>query len=189
MTASRGAAVFLDRDGTLNVERHYLSHPDQFELLPGVADALSRLGTAGFRLVVVTNQSGIGRGYFTEADLQAIHRRMRELLSAHGVQLEAIYAAPEAPGQPSRYRKPSPQSLFDARDRFGVDLSRSFMVGDKWVDVDTGRNAGCAASLLVRTGYGAEAERSEPDRVRDAVIVDDLCAAADWILGHSLAPG
>lgn len=189
MTAPRAAAVFLDRDGTLNVERHYLSHPDQFELLPGVPRALRRLGTAGFRLVVVTNQSGIGRGYFTGADLESIHGRMQELLSAHGVRLDAIYSAPEAPGQPSRYRKPSPQALFDARDRFGLDLSRSFMVGDKWVDVETGRNAGCAASLLVRTGYGAGTERSELDRRGDTVVVDDLAAAADWILGHPAAGG
>jgi histidinol phosphatase-like enzyme len=92
--------------------------------------------------------------------------------------------APEAPDQPSRYRKPSPQALLDARDEFGLDLGRSVMVGDKWVDVEAGRQAGCAASLLVRTGYGAETERRESARIADAVVVDDLPAATDWILGR-----
>lgn len=182
--APPGAAVFLDRDGTLNVERHYLSRAEEFQLLPGVGPALQRLRGAGFRLFLVTNQSGIGRGYFTHADLERIHDRMRELLGQLGVEFERIYVAPEAPDQPSRYRKPSPQALLDARDEFGVDLSRSVMVGDKWVDVETGRHAGCAASLLVRTGYGAETERRESARIADAVVVDDLTAAADWILTH-----
>ena len=185
MTASQGAAVFLDRDGTINADRHYLSRPEQFELLPGAAFALRRLQEAGFRLFVVTNQSGIGRGYFTVADLEAIHVRMQELLAEHGIRFEAIYVAPEAPDQPSRYRKPSPQSLFDARDTHGVDLTRSFMIGDKWIDVETGRSAGCAASLLVRTGYGAETEVKERDRLGATIVVDDLAAAAAWILSST----
>lgn len=184
MSVASGAAVFLDRDGTINVDRHYLSHPDQFELIPGAGPALRRLQEAGFRLFLVTNQSGIGRGYFTLGDLTAVHARMEEMLSDHGVRLEKIYIAPESPDQPSRYRKPSPQSLFDARDEFGVDLARSYMVGDKWIDVETGRNAGCAASVLVRTGYGAETERREAARLGDAVVVDDLPAAAERILGR-----
>jgi len=184
MRASARSAVFLDRDGTLNVERHYLCRPDQFELFPGVGEALRRLTDVGLRLFVVTNQSGIGRGYFTVQELEAVHSRMRELLSPQGVRFEQIYVAPESPGQPSRYRKPSPQALLDARDAYGVDLARSFMVGDKWIDVETGQNAGCAANLLVRTGYGAETERRERDRLTGAVVVDDLPAAAEWILNH-----
>lgn len=184
-----GAAVFLDRDGTLNVERHYLSRAEEFELLPGVEASLQRLRRAGFRLFVVTNQSGIGRGYFTPADLERIHDRMRELLGPHGVNFERIYVAPESPDQPSRYRKPSPQALLDARDEFGIDLGKSVMVGDKWVDVEAGRQAGCAASLLVRTGYGAETERREASRIHEAVVVKDLAAAADWILTNLSAPG
>jgi D-glycero-D-manno-heptose 1,7-bisphosphate phosphatase len=88
--APPGAAVFLDRDGTLNVERHYLSRAEEFQLLPGVGPALQRLSEAGFRLFLVTNQSGIGRGYFTSADLERIHDRMRELLEPHGVVFQKI---------------------------------------------------------------------------------------------------
>jgi D-glycero-D-manno-heptose 1,7-bisphosphate phosphatase len=178
-------AVFLDRDGTINVDRHYLSRPEQFELIPGVGPALRRLLDAGFRLFIVTNQSGIGRGYYTEADMHAVNARMLELLAPFGVSFDKIYFSPEAPEQPSRNRKPSPQSLFAARDEFGVDLARSYMVGDKFIDVETGWNAGCASSLLVRTGYGASTERTEGQRLARAVIVDDLPAAAEWILANA----
>jgi len=183
------SAVFLDRDGTLNAERHYLSRPEDLVLLPGVLDALRRLQAAGFRLVLVTNQSGIGRGYFSESDLASVHDRLLALMASAGVRLDRIYSAPEAPGQPSRYRKPSPQALFDARDDLGVNLAQSYMIGDKWIDVETGLRAGCAVSLLVRTGYGAETERREAARLSQAqaVIVDDLPAAADWILARPLS--
>jgi len=175
-------AVFLDRDGTINVDRHYLSKAEQFELIPGADVALRRLQDAGFLLIVVTNQSGIGRGYYTEADLHSVNERMHTLLSPAGVTLTQIYFSPESPEQPSRGRKPSPAFLFDARDEYGVDLSRSYMIGDKWIDVEVGWNAGCAASLLVRTGYGAETERKEAHHLGAAIVVNDLSAAAEWIL-------
>ena len=178
-------AVFLDRDGTINVDRHYLSKPEQFELIPGAGPALRRLQDAGFLLVVVTNQSGIGRGYYTEADLHAVNARMDELLAPLGVRFARIYYAPEAPEQPSRGRKPSPEFLFDAQKEFGVDLARSFMVGDKVIDLECGWNAGVRQSLLVRTGYGAETERKHADKMARAVVVDDLPAAAAWILANS----
>ncbi len=183
MSERAGArAVFLDRDGTINVDRHYLSKPEQFELIPGVGPALRRLLDAGFRLFIVTNQSGIGRGYYTEADMHAVNDRMTELLAPFGVAFEKIYFSAESPEQPSRNRKPSPQSLFEARDEFGLDLSQSYMVGDKIIDVETGWNAGCADSVLVRTGYGAETERKESVRLSRATVVDDVPAAVEWIL-------
>lgn len=178
-------AVFLDRDGTLNVDRHYLSRPEQFELIPGTGPALRRLQDAGFLLVVVTNQSGIGRGYYTEADLHAVNARMNELLAPLGVRFEKIYYAPEAPEVPSHGRKPSPDFLFDARDELGVDLARSFMVGDKVIDLECGWNAGVRQSLLVRTGYGAETESKLGNKASRAVVVDDVQAAAEWILANS----
>ncbi len=180
-------AVFLDRDGTLIVEKEYLRDPAQVEVLPGVPAALQRLQRAGFLLFIVTNQSGIGRGYFTQAEMEAVNARLLAPLAAVGVAFARIYFAPEAPGQASHGRKPSPQFLFDARDEFQVDLSRSYFVGDKLLDLECGWNAGVRRSLLVRTGYGAAVERERPDAVARAVIVDDLGAAADWILDQDQA--
>jgi D-glycero-D-manno-heptose 1,7-bisphosphate phosphatase len=176
------AAVFLDRDGTLIAEKNYLSKVEDVAVFPGAAAALKRLQQAGFKLFIVSNQSGVGRGYFTLADVERVNRHMSDIFAAHGVRFEKIYVAPEAPGQPSRGRKPSPQFLFDARDEFGLDLSRSYVVGDKLIDLESGWNAGVAKSILVRTGYGAELERSSGGKLSAAVVADDLAAAADWIL-------
>ena len=105
-------------------------------------------------------------------------------LGRDGVRFEKVYFAPEAPGAPSRGRKPSPQFLLDARDEFGVDLAQSYMVGDKLIDLECGWNAGVRKCLLVRTGYGAELERASADKLGAAAVVDDLAAAAQWILKH-----
>lgn len=181
--------MFLDRDGTLITEKEYLSDPAGVELLPGVPAALRRFADAGWRLFVVTNQSGIGRGYYTEADLHRVNARLLELLAPWGIRFEKIYFAPEAPEQPSRGRKPSPQFLFDARDEFGLDLAASYVIGDKLLDLECGRNAGVKQSVLVRTGYGAQVERAARGQLHGAVVADDLAAAADLILGAPAGPG
>jgi len=175
-------AVFLDRDGTIIEERNYLRSPDQVVILPGAAIGLRRLRDDGFALFIVSNQSGIGRGYFTTAEAEEINRHLARELGRHGVLFEKIYIAPEAPDAPSRGRKPSPQFLFDARDEFGVDLAGSYMIGDKRIDLECGWNAGVERSILVRTGYGAEVQRADGAGLSRAVIVDDLAAAAEWIL-------
>jgi len=175
-------AVFLDRDGTLIVEKNYLHRPEEVELFPGAGAALKRLADAGFKLLVVTNQSGIGRGYFTLADAERVNEKMADELARDGVRFAKTYIAPEAPDQPSRGRKPSPQFLFDARDEFGLNLAECFMVGDKLIDLECGWNAGVRQSILVRTGYGAELERQSPDRIPPAVVVDGLPEMAAWIL-------
>ena len=180
-------AVFLDRDGTIIEEKCYLHRPEQVVIFPGVALALKRLQNAGFKLVIVSNQSGVARGYFTLADLERVNRHLCGELGRHGVRLEKIYFAPEAPGQPSRGRKPSPQFLFDARDEFALDLAESYMIGDKLPDLECGWNAGVKRCLLVRTGYGAELERTALAKLGSAVVVDDLPAAADWIFNASNA--
>ena len=180
-------AVFLDRDGTLIEDRDYLHRPEEVVILPGAGKALKELQDAGFKLVLVTNQSGVGRGYFTIKDVEKVHQRLEEEFAQEGVHFEKIYIAPEAPGQPSRGRKPSPQFLFDARDELGIALDESFVIGDKLSDLECGWNAGVKKCLLVRTGYGAEVERAFKERLGAAVIVDDLSAAADWTLkacGH-----
>src|SRR5467141_1783745 len=171
-------AVFLDRDGTLIEEREYLHRPAEAVIFPGVAPALKRLQDAGFALFIVTNQSGVGRGFFTLADVEALHAHLAGEFARAGVRFAKIFVAPEAPDQPSRNRKPSPQFLFDARDEFAVELGGSYMIGDKLIDLECGWNAGVKQSLLVRTGYGAELERQSPDKLKRAVVVNDLAAAA-----------
>jgi D-glycero-D-manno-heptose 1,7-bisphosphate phosphatase len=175
-------AVFLDRDGTLIVEKNYLHKPEEVEIFPGAGGALKRLNDAGFKLIIVTNQSGIGRGYYTLADAERVNARVCADLACEGVRFEKIYIAPEAPDQPSRGRKPSPQFLLDARDEFNLNLAASFMVGDKLIDLECGWNAGVKQSILVRTGYGVEEEKKSPDKVAHAAVVDDLRGAAEVIL-------
>jgi D-glycero-D-manno-heptose 1,7-bisphosphate phosphatase len=175
-------AVFLDRDGTLIEDRGYLSLPADVAPFRNAADALRSLQAGGFKLFVVTNQSGVGRRYYTLDDVERVNARMIWLFAGYGVQFEKIYVAPESPEQPSRGRKPSPQFLFDARDEFGLDLSGSYMVGDKWSDLECGWNAGVKQCILVRTGYGQKVAAEYAARLEAAVVVDDLTAAAKWIL-------
>jgi D-glycero-D-manno-heptose 1,7-bisphosphate phosphatase len=175
-------AVFLDRDGTLIEERDYLRRPEEVVILPGTAQSLRHLDAAGFYLFIVSNQSGVGRGYFTLDDVDRVNRHLLAELAREKVQIKKIYIAPEAPDMPSRGRKPSPQFLFDARDEFAVELSESFMVGDKLIDLECGWNAGVKKSILVRTGYGAECERAAPEKIRQALVVDNLAVAAAQIL-------
>jgi D-glycero-D-manno-heptose 1,7-bisphosphate phosphatase len=178
-------AVFLDRDGTIIEDKDYLSDPGQIVILPGAAAALRRLQDAGLKLFIVSNQSGIGRGYFTLADAEAVNARLCDLLAKEGVRFERIYLAPEAPDTPSRGRKPSPQFLFDARDEFGIELGASYIIGDKLIDLECGWNAGVRKAILVRTGYGAEVEKTLGAKCEDSVVANDLAGAVDWILGQS----
>jgi D,D-heptose 1,7-bisphosphate phosphatase len=177
-------AVFLDRDGTIIVEKNYLSRPEDVEIFPGTGVALRRLQAAGYQLFIVSNQSGVGRGYFTLAEVDRVNRHIDSELARDGVVIVKTYIAPEAPDQPSRGRKPSPQFLWDARDEFDLDLGESFMVGDKLIDLECGWNAGVKRSILVRTGYGATAESKTPEALKQAAVMNDLPAAAEWILTH-----
>jgi D-glycero-D-manno-heptose 1,7-bisphosphate phosphatase len=176
-------AVFLDRDGTMIADVNYLSRPDQIKIFPGTRTGLKKLCEGGYVLFVVSNQSGVGRGYFTMADVEKVNAALTTELARDGIRIEKIYIAPEKPEDPSYGRKPSPQFLFDARDEFGMDLSQSFIIGDKLIDLECGWNAGVKKSILVRTGYGAEVERTSGDRIGSAVIADDLDHAAAMILG------
>jgi len=177
-------AIFLDRDGTLIEEKVYLHQAADVVIFPGAGAALKRLQAAGFLLFIVTNQSGVGRGYYTLADVEQVHAHLVDEFGRDGVRFTKIYVAPEAPDRPSRGRKPSPQFLFDARDEFGVDLAQSHMIGDKLIDLEAGWNAGVKQSLLVRTGYGADLAQGAGDKLGRAVVVDDLPAAAEWVLSH-----
>jgi len=175
-------AIFIDRDGTLIRDKDYLHRPEEVEFFPGAIEALRRAMDAGFVIVMVTNQSGVGRGYFTLADVENVHAHIGRELAAKGVSLLQIYTAPEAPEAPSRGRKPSPQFLFDARDEFGIELAQSYMIGDKLIDLECGWNAGVRCSILVRTGYGAKVEAKEKERLSSAVVADDLAEALEYCL-------
>ena len=154
-------AVFLARDGVINVDRHYLHEVEQFEFIVGVPQALQRLQQAGWKLVVVTNQSGIARGYFTDDDYQRLTRHMTERLAEAGVRLDAVLHCPHLPDAPvTAYRiacacrKPAPGLLVRAARQLGLDLGRSVMVGDKGSDLRAGRSAGvarCVDELLGST--------------------------------------
>ncbi|MGB0578978.1 MAG: D-glycero-alpha-D-manno-heptose-1,7-bisphosphate 7-phosphatase [Limisphaerales bacterium] len=174
-------AVFLDRDGTLNIERTYLCDPDKLEFFPDVVDSLTTLRDAGFLLFIVTNQSGIGRGYYTEEDMHAVNNRLVELLAPAGIKFEQIYYAPEHPDEESPGRKPSPQFLLDAARDHGVDLAASYMIGDKLSDIRCGWNAGVHRSLLVLTGYGAEVAEKHSEAISDALIAENLTEATRLI--------
>jgi D-glycero-D-manno-heptose 1,7-bisphosphate phosphatase len=169
-------AVFFDRDGTLMEDTGYCSDPAEVRLYPGVREALAKLREAGFELFIVTNQSGIGRGYFTEAQYLAVQEEFLRQLGAELIR--ASYFCPDAPGVASTRRKPEPGMVLEAATQFGIDLARSFFVGDKCADVECGRRAG-TKSILVRTGYGAES-KCEAD-----FVAADAVAAADIILRQS----
>jgi D-glycero-D-manno-heptose 1,7-bisphosphate phosphatase len=175
-------AIFLDRDGTLIAEKNYLRRPEDVVIFLATRVGLKRLNAAGFKLFIVSNQSGVGRGYFTLADVNKVNQHLCDELARDGIRFEKIYIAPEAPDQPSRGRKPSPQFLFDARDEFDLDLEESFMIGDKLIDLECGWNAGLKKSILVRTGYGAKLEQDFPGEMLRTIVVGDLRSAADWIL-------
>ena len=167
-------AIFLDRDGTLIVETGYLSEPEKVELIPGAGEAVRRLTKGGFELFIVTNQAGIGRGYYTEGQMHAVNERVAGEFAKFGVAFRKIYFAPEAPDQPSRNRKPSPQMLLDARDEFGIDLATSYIVGDKVSDIECGWNAGVKCSVLVRTGYGREHESQLTQATGPVAVIDSI---------------
>ena len=167
--------AILDRDGTLVVERHYLADPEQVELLPGAAGGLRQLAGMGLGLVVVTNQSGIGRGLFGLAQMQSVHERLRELLKAEGVSLDGIYYCPHLPEDGCECRKPRPGLLNRAASELGFRAAESFVIGDKRCDIELGQSVG-ATTVLVRTGYGAEIEAE--GEVQADHVVDDLIQAA-----------
>lgn len=172
-------AVFLDRDGVIIRQWNgYLNDPARVELLPGAAEAIRKLREAGFAVVVVTNQAGVGYGHLTEETLGAIHLRLQEELSREGASLDGIYYCPHRPEEGCACRKPAPGMLLRAAEELGLDLSRSYLVGDMTTDIEAGKRAGCF-TVLVRTGFGGSDGRS--DSAPDAVCAD-LASAADLIL-------
>lgn len=171
--------VFLDRDGTLIVERNYLSEAAGVELLHGAAAALRSVREAGFGIVVITNQSGIARGYVGAEGVEAIHERIRQLLASEGATIDAFYVCPHHPDDGCACRKPGMALIRKAVHEHDVDVSRSFIIGDKESDIDCGKNARLK-TILVRTGYGAALERTVGHRAD--FVASDLLEAVEWMI-------
>ncbi|PKR50809.1 D-glycero-alpha-D-manno-heptose-1,7-bisphosphate 7-phosphatase [Thalassospira povalilytica] len=179
-------AVFLDRDGVINEEVHYLSRIEDLCLIDGVADAIRKLNNAGIPVIVVTNQSAVARGYITEDQLFDIHKAMVAMLAEQHASLQGIFYSPYHEKGEGDYRrettcrKPEPGMLLAAADEFAISLPHSVLVGDRINDIRAGHAAG-ARAIMVRTGHGAK-ETKQPESSEADFIADDLAAAVDEIL-------
>ena len=180
-------ALFLARDGVVIADENYLSDPQLVRLLPGVAQAMINARQEGFLLVGVSNQSGIGRGYFGEQDLHKVMLRLEQLLAVEGTGFDSFHYCPHAPTDGCDCRKPRPGLLNEAKKVQAIDLTQSWMVGDKASDVAFGRAAGMGG-VLVRTGYGAAQEEAVRQRWPDdplVLVAADLLGAVEKILACS----
>ncbi len=192
----RHPAVFLDRDGTINEEMGYINHIDRFRLLPRTAEAIRLLNQRGIKVVVITNQSGVARGYFPESLIEEVHRKMVEELKEQGAHLDGIYYCPHHPevGEPPyrrrcRCRKPETGLIEKAVEDLEIDCSRSYAIGDRGQDIEFGRRIG-ARTILVLTGYGkgeweylGRGWRTKPD-----FVAEDLYEAVRWVLRQEELP-
>ncbi len=183
-----GGGVLLDRDGVISEQSAFVNEPDDLKLIPGAVDAIARLNRAGWPVAVITNQGGIAMGYLTEETLGRIHDKLERLLADAGAHVDAIfYCAHHQDAKLPQYktdchcRKPAIGMLEKARDRLGIDLTRSVVVGDATTDVLAGQRAGCS-TILVRTGFGGQDGKAvaEPD-----AVVDSLVDAVDLILASA----
>lgn len=181
-------AFFLDRDGTINIDRVYINDPNLIELIPRAAEAIKKARDAGFLIVVVTNQSGVERGIIDPKVLPKIHARLDELLEQNGAKIDLYQICTHAPLAKCECRKPKPKLVNEAKQKLNIDLARSVFVGDKLSDVATGKRAKCKISILVRSGKGVQEEQitklsqklsgeETPDHV-----ADDLFSAVEWSL-------
>ncbi|HJR59809.1 MAG TPA: HAD family hydrolase [Vicinamibacterales bacterium] len=188
-------AVFIDRDGTLIEEAGYLNHLDRLVFFPYTVDAVRQLNRAGLIVVVITNQAGIARGIVTEEFVAAAHRHISARLEAGGARVDAYYHCPHHPHGiveslrvACECRKPQPGLLLRAAGELGIDLGQSFTIGDRWHDLQAGRAAG-TRTVLVRTGYGKADEHVPPPGASADKTVDNLAAAAAWILSEAGVSG
>ena len=181
-------AVFIDRDGTLTEEVGYVNHPRRIRLLPRSAEAIRRLNAAGVPVVLATNQAGIARGYFSPQVLRLTNEEMTRQLKEAGARLDGVYVCVHHPTEgaaPYRLecdcRKPKPGMAVQAARELGLDLTRSYVIGDHWSDVGLANAVG-ARGILVRTGSGSSQEHLPREGAQPAAILDHLMAAATWIL-------
>ncbi len=178
--------VFLDRDGTINHDSpNYIKNRSEFGFIPGSIDAIRDLTTAGYQSIVITNQSALGRKLISPAELDDMHEMMKDAILMGGGQVTDIFLCPHMPDSGCECRKPAPGLIFQARRKYGIDLSRTIMVGDSAKDIECACNAGCGQAVLIRTGNDPEVE----NKLRTKGIIPDHTAenlydAAQWIISH-----
>lgn len=175
---TRPKAVFLDRDGVLIREAEYLASIDGLHVYKSTAKALKLLRAAGFKIIIVTNQSGVARGYFPVSTVNRIHTEIKRRLAKQGARWDALYVSPHGPKSKHPWRKPGTGMLLAAKRRFGLDLKGSFLVGDKTGDIECGRRAGCT-TILVKTGYAGSDKKY---KVKPDVVSRDILTSARWII-------
>jgi D,D-heptose 1,7-bisphosphate phosphatase len=172
-------AVFLDRDGTLAKDVHYCSRVEDFHLFPFVPDAIKLLNRNGFKVIIVTNQSGIARGIFTEDTLALIHQKMRHELACCEATIDAVYYCPHHPQDVCECRKPKPKLILEAAALFDISLNNSYMIGDMLQDVEAGKAAGCKTILISSDNVSIPDDALKPDK-----IASDALEAVKWVIAQ-----
>jgi len=181
--------IFLDRDGVINYDSpDYVKNWDEFRFLPGSLEALAALTAAGYTLILITNQAGVGRGIIPAEVLDDMHRRLRQAVAEHGGRIFDIFHCPHHPDDNCGCRKPAPGMILRAAARHRIDAAGAVMIGDNAKDISCGQRAGCGATILVRTGNGAKAqEELAAQAIQPTAVADDLMAAANMILSGTVA--
>jgi D-glycero-D-manno-heptose 1,7-bisphosphate phosphatase len=178
--------VFLDRDGVINRDSpNYIKSWAEFEFLPGSQKAITRLTQAGFTIILITNQSAVNRKMISRADLDHIHRCMKDACQILGGHISDIFFCPHTPDERCACRKPKPGLIFQAGEKYNIDIRNSVMIGDSAKDIECARNAGCRQAILVRTGNIVKARRQLAEKnIQPDYIADDLFEAALQIIEH-----
>jgi len=173
-------AVFIDRDGTININYGYINNPNDFKMYPSVAKGIKLLQENGFKIIIITNQSGIARGHFSEKTLEEIHKKMKKDLSKEDAMVDAIYYCPHHPDEKCNCRKPNPGMLEKAIKDFDIDIEKSFIIGDRMLDVEVGKKVGCKTVLIPEDKELVEKEMQESDEEPD-YISNDFYNGTIWI--------
>jgi len=174
-------AVFIDRDGTINVNFGYINNPDDFKMYPGVKEGIKLLKDNGFKIIIVTNQSGIARGYFSEDALEKIHEKMKSELSKNGTEIDAIYFCPHHPDDGCRCRKPGTGLFEQAIIDLDINAEKSFVIGDRMLDVEAGYKIDCK-TVLVPEDKEKVSEEMKDSNVKPDYVCDDFSSGVRWIL-------
>ena len=183
--SAKNRAVFFDRDGTINEDIGYVSKPENFKMMAHVRPAIMLLQDMGFKIFVVSNQSGVGRGIFKEADLKKVDEKMIQLFKEDGIELDGISYCLHRPDEGCGCRKPSPKMVKDMAKKAHVDLSKSYIIGDKISDVLTGKNAECRTVLLLTEDESIQLDEEDDEWPFPDFVAEDIQAAVEWILKDS----